>query len=165
MDNNIKRNYWRIGVKYVELEMFKKGLPYIWGDSVSGLEEGNPRKHFRNNLQKVKIGDIIVAGGNQYINYIGVVKEKPVFLFEKKIDEGQLSDYFLEADINLVNMFSDIVGEDDCINAICIKTEWLPIDCSNFKMEPQALGSFTPLNNKGIDYINKQIKDFIEETS
>ena len=50
------KNYWRIGIKYIDFSMFEKGYPYVFGD---GVAESN----YLDYLANVNIGDIIVAGG------------------------------------------------------------------------------------------------------
>jgi len=31
----VNKNFWRIGTRYVELDLFEKGYPYVWGDGVT----------------------------------------------------------------------------------------------------------------------------------
>ena len=57
------RRYWRIGVQYINEELFKKGLPYVYGGAISGYyyekRKKIRRKEYISNLSKIKIGDIV----------------------------------------------------------------------------------------------------------
>jgi len=153
-------NYWRIGSRtYFEdnpnkIGTFKEGYPFVWGDTVS-----NDTVSHR--FEDVDIGDIIVAGGTEYIDFIGVVQEKPKYIEDSITREDEpywLSDsYGIEtsSDDKALTLFNNL-GLDD---VIYVKTKWFNIDCSELKMPRQQISAFHELNVEGKAYIQNILKD------
>jgi DNA polymerase-3 subunit epsilon len=149
------KQYWRIGIRYIDFSIFQKGYPYVWGE---GVTESN----YLDYLTNIKVGDIIVAGGVEKISLIGEVKSSPVYLFpgEENRDWSYEDDYgiavaknkkMLEAFEPLENDFSDIV---------CIETAWYNIDCSNLRMPRQPMGGIRQFNDPGKQFIADVIKEY-----
>ncbi|MDR1949381.1 MAG: hypothetical protein LBQ38_08315 [Spirochaetaceae bacterium] len=148
------KQYWRIGIKYVDLKLFDQGYPYVWGDGVT--EWG-----YLDYLKDIQIGDIIVAGGIERVSFIGEVSAKPVFLFPSEDNSDALFDGYgiREAsgttDKKLVDIF--LPHENDTYDAVCIPVTWFPIDCTCLRMPTQDRGGIRPLNSQGIAYISQII--------
>jgi DNA polymerase III delta prime subunit len=149
--------------------LFEKGYPYVWGEAITGYKEENGkkirRKEYISNLSKIKIGDILVAGGVTKIGYIGEVIEKPVFLFQYDGPAWNASfetDYNIhEADNKIKEAFKEVFeeNEDDQWDIVCIKTRWHTIPKDLRMPERQPLGSCNEITNKKvIKYINDKIK-------
>jgi len=161
----IERNYWQIGSeKHIDIEMFKKGFPFIYGSTISGFkDDGSTHKYAkknRYNLQKVKIGDILVAGAARNIRFVGRVKKEPVCLSDDEIkdEEMGMTDYFDKANEGLINIFRD--GGKKYSNLVCIETEWFNnIDSKLRFVEYQGRRSFSELTAGNKEYIKKFIKD------
>ncbi|MDR3237208.1 MAG: hypothetical protein LBT84_01760, partial [Spirochaetia bacterium] len=146
------KNFWRIGVKYVDLEMFNKGYPYVWGDGVT-------QWGYLDYLKDIRPGDIIVAGGIERISFIGEVKEKPVYLFPD--DEENLRLYHDKGIAPAlgpaaIEAFEPL--ENDYTDVVCIAVDWFAIDCSRLRMPTQIHGGVRPLTQEGIDYISTIIQ-------
>lgn len=147
----MKKKFWRIGVKYVELEIFDAGFPYVWG---GGVVDSN----YLDYLKDVNIGDIIVSGGVERIYRIGTVKAKPVYLFKAEEDRNwDYSSYGIEeaSDQKLLESFQPFESEYNDI--VCVETDWLDIDCSELRMPRQTYGGIRELNKPGRDYINSLV--------
>jgi DNA polymerase-3 subunit epsilon len=148
------RKFWRIGVKYVDLNIFERGYPYLWGNGVTDWG-------YLDYLKGVEVGDIIVAGGIARVDFIGEAIAKPVFLFpgEDKADT-LYGAYGIraasgEADQKLIDAF--LPHENDTNDAVCIPVKWFSLDCSSLRMPTQERGGIKPLNTQGIAYISKII--------
>jgi DNA polymerase-3 subunit epsilon len=144
----MNRNYWRIGVKYVNLPLFDKGYPYVWGHGVTDWG-------YLDYLKDIQPGDIIVAGGIEKVNYIGEVIERPVFLFPGE-NTSIYSKYGIHEAVSTAN--SALIEafepyENDINDAVCIPVRWRDIDCSFLRMPPQEHGGVKPLNRAGIDWV------------
>ena len=70
----MKKKYWRIGIRYVEMDLFDAGFPYVYGNGVT--EWG-----YLDYAKDIKTGDIIVAGGIEKVRCIGEAVGKPVYIF------------------------------------------------------------------------------------
>jgi 5-methylcytosine-specific restriction endonuclease McrBC GTP-binding regulatory subunit McrB len=131
----MSRQYWRIGKEYIS------------------------------NLPKIKIGDIVVAGGVQRIVFIGEVIENPVYLFQGDDPAWDVSfenDYNIrKADDKTIKIFQKVLddNEDELLDVVCIKTNWYSIPDDLWMPETQPPGSCNEITNRRvINYINKQIK-------
>jgi DNA polymerase-3 subunit epsilon len=144
------QNYWRIGVKYVDLEMFKKGYPYVWGDGVT-------KWGYLDKIKNVKPGDILVAGSIEHIQYIGRVKEEPVYLFAD--NTSLYSTYSIKpaADKALVEAFEPL--ENDYSDVVSITVDWLKTDCSLLRMPLQNHGGIQPLTEEGVKFIEAVLQN------
>ena len=146
------KNFWRIGTRYVDLDIFEKGYPYVWGDGVTDWG-------YLDFLKDVQSGDIIVAGGIEKVKFIGEVLEKPLVVFP-----GEDTDYakygIAEAcpakHRELIEAFQP--REDDTSNAVCIHVKWFDIDCSALRMPAQEHGGIKPLNKAGIDWVTELLE-------
>jgi 5-methylcytosine-specific restriction endonuclease McrBC GTP-binding regulatory subunit McrB len=162
------RRYWRIGTK-IFTELIEKGYPYVYGGAITGYNEENGkktrRKEYISNLSKIKIGDILVAGGVEKIYYIGEVIERPVFLFQH---DGPAWDASFEANYNIHEVdnkikeaFNEVFeeNEDEQWDIVCMKTIWYTIPKGLRMPEQQPPGSCNEITNKKvIKYINDKIK-------
>jgi DNA polymerase-3 subunit epsilon len=150
----VGKQYWRIGVKYVDLKLFELGYPYVWGDSVT--EWG-----YLDYLKDIQIGDVIVAGGIEKVSFVGEVSAKPAFLFPSEDNAVALFDgYGIReasgtADKKVIDAF--LPHENDINDAVCIPVTWFPIDCTSLRMPAQDRGGIKPLNASGIAYISQII--------
>lgn len=163
------RQYWRIGTEHIYTELFDKGYPYVWGGAISGYKEENgkkvKRKEYVSKLSKIKIGDIIVAGGVNRIDYIGKIIEKPVFLFQwdgPAWDASFETDYNIyEADKEVKEVFKEVfeAKEDEQGDVVCMKTIWYTIPEKLWMPNKQPPGSCNEITDqKVIKYINSKIK-------
>jgi DNA polymerase-3 subunit epsilon len=145
------KNFWRIGVKYVDLRLFEAGYPYVWGDGVT--EWG-----YLEYLKAIQTGDIIVAGCIEKVSFIGEVNAKPVFLFPGEDNADALFDgYGIQAasgttDKKLIDTF--LPHENDINDAVCIPVKWFEVDCAALRMPTQERSGIKPLNPAGIAYIS-----------
>jgi DNA polymerase III delta prime subunit len=162
------RKYWRIGDKYIYLEIFNEGYPYVWGGSVSGYKEKDgkkiERKEYISNLSNINIDDIIIVGGVINIHYIGKVIERPVYLFPCDGPARKASfeeDYNIyEANKKTKELFKEVFEENDDYqeDIVCLKTRWYTIPEGLRMPERQPLGSCNEIKNqKVIKYINSKI--------
>jgi DNA polymerase-3 subunit epsilon len=145
------KNFWRIGVKYVDLKLFERGYPYVWGDGVT--EWG-----YLDYLKDVRAGDIIVAGGIEKVSFVGEVTAKPAVLFPGEDNADALyGTYGIQeaSDRELIDAF--LPHENDTNDAVCIPVKWFAIDCSSLRMPAQKSGGIRPLNPQGIAFISKII--------
>jgi DNA polymerase-3 subunit epsilon len=158
----MSRQYWRIGVKYVDLELFEQGYPYVYGDGVT-------QWGYLDYLKDVRVGDIIIAGGIEKISFIGEVSAEPVFLFPSEDNADALfSDYGIRAasgaaDKSLIAAFQP--HENDTGDAVCIPVKWFDIDCSSLRMPAQERGGIKPLNPSGVAFISNIISASKPETA
>ena len=146
----MNKKFWRIGISYVDLDLFEKGFPYVHGDGVTDWG-------YLDYLKDVQVGDIIVAGGIEKVRYVGEVLEKPVFIFPGE-DKAFYAKYGIaEAsepkDKKLIETF--LPHEHDTSDAVCIPVKWLDIDCSGLRMPAQEHGGIKPLNQDGIDWVTR----------
>jgi hypothetical protein len=172
----MEKQYWRIGVLSICPELFEKGYPYVHDDAITGYKEKNgkkiKRKEYVSKLSKIKIGDILVAGGTLNIEYIGEIKAKPVFLFLKcgpAWDASFETDYNIhEADDEIKEVFKKVIkkvsekDEYEQMDIVCMKTCWW------YKKIPKGLKKMPKRQPRGacneitdeevIKYINDQIK-------
>ncbi|MDR2868957.1 MAG: 3'-5' exoribonuclease [Deferribacteraceae bacterium] len=134
--------HYRIGVSYVDLNMFHQGYPYVWGDGIARYME---------QLKDIEIGDILVAGGTQRISFIGEVQERPAYLFP--IDEVLYADCGVDkANAEALKAFAPIESSHN--DVVCIKVKWFNIDCSGLCMPTQDRGAIRKLDSAGIAYID-----------
>lgn len=165
----MSKKYWRIGVEYIYPELFEKGYPYVHGGAVSGYREENGkktrRKEYISSLSKIKMGDIIVAGGANRVDFIGEVIENPAYLFQgdgpawNKSFENDFNIH--EADDETKKAFQKILddNEGEHWDVICIKTNWYSIPDGLWMPVRQPPGPCNEITNpKVIKYINKKIK-------
>jgi DNA polymerase-3 subunit epsilon len=139
------KQFWRVGVRYVNLDLFEKGCPYVWGDGVTDWG-------YLEYLKDIKPGDVIVAGGVEKVLYIGEVLEKPVFLFPAG-DTAVYGEYGIpEASKNSAVVEAFEPHEGDISDAVCIPVKWRDIDCSLLRMPAQEHGGIKPLNRAGADW-------------
>jgi hypothetical protein len=160
----MEKQYWRIGVLSIYTELFEKGYPYVHGGAITGCEEKDKeRKEYVSNLSKIKIGDILVAGGTINIEYIGEVKAKPVFLFLKCGPARDAS--FEAADDEIKEVFKKVIkkvsekDEYEQMDIVCMKTCWYKKIPKGLKMpKRQPPGSCNEITDEEvIKYINDQI--------
>ena len=146
------KNFWRIGILHVDLDLFDKGYPYVWGSGVTDWG-------YLDYLKDIQSGDIIVAGGTKKVTYIGEVLEKPVVIFP-----GEDADYtkYGIAEVSdskhreLIEAFQPY--EDDTSDAVCIPVKWLKIDCSSLCMPVQERGGIKPLNMAGVQWLTNLLE-------
>ncbi|MCL1994076.1 MAG: exonuclease domain-containing protein [Spirochaetes bacterium] len=146
----MSKNFWRIGISYVDLELFDKGLPYVWGDALTDWG-------YLEQLKNVKAGDIIVAGGTQKVRCIGEVLEKPVLMFPSK-DSAFYAGYNIAeaaepAHKKLIEAFRQ--HEYDTNDIVCIPVKWLDTGTAPLRMPTQERGVIIPLNHDGINWVAK----------
>jgi DNA polymerase-3 subunit epsilon len=149
----VDKKFWRIGTRYVDLGLFEKGYPYVWGSGVTDWG-------YIDYLKDIQSGDIIVAGGIEKIKFIGEVIEKPVVVFPGE-DAAFYAKYNIaEASVSkhkaLIEAFQPY--EDDINDAVCIPVKWFETDYSNLRMPAQEHGGIKPLNNAGIEWVLKLLR-------
>jgi len=147
------KKFWRIGTRYVDLDLFDKGYPYVWGSGVTDWG-------YLDYLKNVQSGDIIVAGGIEKVKFIGEALEKPVVVFPGE-DVAFYAKYGIaeasaEKHKKLIEAFQPY--EDDINDAVCIPVKWFDIDCSALRMPAQEHGGIKPLNKAGIDWVLKLLE-------
>jgi DNA polymerase-3 subunit epsilon len=149
------KNFWRVGVKYIDLKLFEMGYPYVWGDGVT--EWG-----YLEYLKEVQVGDVIVAGGIEKVCFVGEVTAKPVFLFSS--DSALFDDYGIAKADNTKITDAFLPHESDITDAVCIPVKWFALDCAPLRMPTQARGGIKPLDAAGIAYVSSIISGKTNET-
>ena len=132
------------------IAVFKEGYPFVWGDSISN--DQTP-KYFK----KVEIGDIIVAGGTKYVDFVGIVQEKSQYIKDTITWEEDIEWLFnthgigASQDEDALAMLKKLELDD----VVYIKTKWFPVKCSELCMPGQTPRAFHPLNTAGKNYITR----------
>jgi DNA replication protein DnaC len=130
------------------IAVFKTGYPFVYGSTIS--EDQTPKF-----LKEVAIGDVIVAGGTKYIDFIGIAQEKSQYIRDTISEEEEIDWLFnthkIEAsqDVQAIAILKKLERED----VVYIKVKWFPINCSKLCMPGQTIKSFHPLNAAGKKYI------------
>lgn len=167
---NKEINYWRIGVgageDLIARSKFEEGFPYAWGSGIFGAK-------YIENFKKVEPGDVLVAGkvkrGQCFIEWIGEVKKKPVYLYPSKEYGECLKSNFPKADASLYEEFQDICdeAEDKESDIICIEVKWYTIDWSKINLPrnfSSRIGIFHPLDYAGKELVKKILQKQKGET-
>jgi DNA polymerase-3 subunit epsilon len=141
-------HYYRIGVRHIDMAMFEKGFPYVWGEGVTDWG-------YLDCLKDVAPGDLLVAGGTERVSFIGEVTGKPAYLFAS--GEGNAVRYrgkgIEEAGPDITAAFAPL--ENDYNDVVCIPVKWFPLDCSALRMPAQERGGIKHLNQEGIAWLER----------
>jgi hypothetical protein len=144
---------------------FFEHYPFVWGGAISGINlDGSPwcGKSYLDYLKDVKVGDILVAGGTEYIDFVGEIMGKPTHIPNgiNRKDDLFYKNYGIapEEDAAVLNAFRDFQEDyDELEDMVYIKTRW-------FKQRKfpnnQPPGGFQRITDKNIDFISSLVDSY-----